>query len=137
MMEVDFEVVDALLDYNLLLGHNWTYAMTTIISLVFCTLFFTRDGKIVIIDHLTFVYASHNSSVGPSIPVIDNSQSANDNISVRMYSSLMGTFYFMAPIHRIYAMSSRYASSMRYVPFRTSYFNDSWTLTSSTASCEG
>jgi hypothetical protein len=89
------------------------------------------------IDQLSFAYASPNASVGPSIPVIDNSQPTTENIGVRMYSSLMGTFDFMAPVHHIYAMSSRSASSMRFVPFRTSYFNDPWTLPSSTASCEG
>jgi hypothetical protein len=49
----------------------------------------------------------------------------------------MGTFDFVAPIHHIYAMSSRSASPMRSIPFRTSYFNDPWTLPSSTSSCEG
>jgi hypothetical protein len=49
----------------------------------------------------------------------------------------MGTFYFMAPVHRIYAMSSSLVSSERFIPFRTSYFNDPWTLPSSTTSCEG
>jgi hypothetical protein len=83
------------------------------------------------------VHASPNASVGPSIPVIDNSQPTTEDIGVRMYSSLMGTFDFVAPIHHIYAMSSRSASSMRFVPFHTSYFNDPWTLPSPTMSCEG
>jgi hypothetical protein len=38
MVEVDVEVVDAPLDYNLLLGHNWTNDMTTIVSSIFHTL---------------------------------------------------------------------------------------------------
>jgi hypothetical protein len=91
----------------------------------------------VTIDQLSFAYASPNASVGPSIPVIDNYQPETENIGVEMYSSLMGTFNFMAPIHHIYAMSSRSSLSMRSVPFRTSYFNDPWTLPSSTVSCEG
>jgi hypothetical protein len=49
----------------------------------------------------------------------------------------MGTLDFIAPIHRIYAMSSSSASSMRSVPFHTSYFNYPWTLPSSTMFCEG
>jgi hypothetical protein len=49
----------------------------------------------------------------------------------------MSTFDFVALIHHIYGMSSRFASSMRYVPFCTSYFNDTWTLNSSTFSYEG
>jgi hypothetical protein len=37
-VSVDIEVVDVPLDYNLLLGHSWFYAMTVITSLVFCIL---------------------------------------------------------------------------------------------------
>jgi hypothetical protein len=40
IVEVEVEVVDAPLDYNLLLGHNWTYAIFTIISFVFHILCF-------------------------------------------------------------------------------------------------
>jgi hypothetical protein len=88
------------------------------------------------INQLSFSYTSPNSSIGPSIPVIDNSQPTTESIGVRMYSSLMGTFDFIALIHHIYAMSSRSASSKKFIPFYTSYFNDPWTLPSSTASCE-
>jgi hypothetical protein len=49
-VEVDVEVVDVPLDYNLLLGRNWTYAMTAIVLSVFRTLCFPHDGKIVTID---------------------------------------------------------------------------------------
>jgi hypothetical protein len=73
-VEVEVEVVDAPLDYNLLLGRNWTYAMVTVVSFVFRTPCFPHEGKIMMIDQLSFAYASPNASVGPSIPVIDNSQ---------------------------------------------------------------
>jgi hypothetical protein len=112
-MEVDVKVVDAPLDYNLLLGHHWTYDMTAIISSIFHTLLFPNDGNIMTIDQFSFEYTIPNASVGPSIPMIENSQPTTENIGVRMYSSLMGTFDFVAPIHHIYAMSSRYFSSMR------------------------
>jgi hypothetical protein len=84
MVEVDVEVVDMPLDYNLLLGHNWTYAMTAVVSHFFCTLFFPHEGKIMMIDQLSFALASPNASVGPLIPVIDNSQLTTEDISVRM-----------------------------------------------------
>jgi hypothetical protein len=83
------------LDYNLLLGHNWTYAMIIVMSLSFRTLCFPHEGKIVMIDQLSFACSSPNASLGPSIPVIDNSQPTTENIGVRMYSSLMGTFDFI------------------------------------------
>jgi hypothetical protein len=134
-VEVEVEVVDAPLDYNLLLGCNWTYAMIAIVSSVFCTLCFPHEGNIVTIDQLSFACSSPNASIGPSIPVIDNSQPTTKNISVRMYYSLMGTFNFMTSSHHIYAMSSRPASIGRSIPFCTSYFSDPWTLPSSTTSC--
>jgi hypothetical protein len=64
-MEVEVEVVDAPLDYNILLGCNWTYAMTTIVSSVFHILCFPHEGNIVTIDQLSFVHPSPNASVGP------------------------------------------------------------------------
>jgi hypothetical protein len=110
-VEVEVEVVDSPLDYNLLLGCNWTYPMIFIILSIFCTLCFPHDGKIVMIDQLSFTYASPNASVGPAILVIENSQSTTENIIVGIYSYLMGTFDFMAPIHHFYAMSSRIIST--------------------------
>jgi hypothetical protein len=89
------------------------------------------------IDQLSFAYSSPNASIGPSIPMIDNSQPTTENISVRMYSSLLGTFDFTAPRHHIYAMPSRPVLTRRSIPFCTSYFSDSWTLPSLTSSCEG
>jgi hypothetical protein len=137
IVEVDVKVVDVPLHYKLLLGHNWTYSMIVVISSILRTLCFPHDRKIMTIDQFSFAHTSPNASVGPLIPVIDNSQPTTKDISVRMYSSLMVTFDFVAPIHHIYAMSSRSALSMRSIPFRTSYFNDPWTLPSLTMSCEG
>jgi hypothetical protein len=50
MVEVDVKVVDAPLDYNLLLGRNWTYDMIVFVSFVFCTLCFPHDGNIMTVD---------------------------------------------------------------------------------------
>jgi hypothetical protein len=72
-VEVDVEVVYAPLDYNLLLGNNWNYAMKVIMSSIFCTLCIPHEGKIVMIDQLSFSHTSPSASVGPSVPVIDNS----------------------------------------------------------------
>jgi hypothetical protein len=70
---VEVEVVDAPLDYNLLLGRNWTYDRIIIVSSIFHTLCFLHEGKIVMIDELSFVFSSPNASLGLSIPVIENS----------------------------------------------------------------
>jgi hypothetical protein len=136
MVEVEVDIVDAPLDYNLLLGHNWTYAMVVVVSSVFFTLCFPHQGDIVTIDQLSFVYSTPNASVGSSILVVDNSQLETENIDVRMYSSLMGTFDFSVLIHHIYAMSSMPALVERSMTFRNSYFSDPWTLPSLTLSIE-
>jgi hypothetical protein len=137
MAEVEVEVVDAPLDYNLLLGCNWTYAMVAFVSSVFRTLYFPHEGKIVTIDQLSFAYSSPNASIGLLIPVIDNSHPKTENISVRMYSSLISTFDFTTPSHHVYAMSNRLVLTGRSIPFCTSYFSDPWTLPCPTSSCEG
>jgi hypothetical protein len=91
----------------------------------------------VTIDQLSFVHPGPTASVGPSVPIIDNSQQETENVGVEMYSSLMGTFDFMAPISYINVVSGESSSSMRSVPFCTSYFNDPWTLPSLTMSYKG
>jgi hypothetical protein len=73
IVELNVEVVDAPIEYNLLLGHNWTYAMIGVVSSIFHTLCFPHEGKIVTIDQLSFAHISPNKFVGPLIPVIDNS----------------------------------------------------------------
>jgi hypothetical protein len=45
MVEVEVEVVDAPLDYNLLLGRNWTYAMVVVVSSVFVCFVFLIRGR--------------------------------------------------------------------------------------------
>jgi hypothetical protein len=136
-VEVEVKVVDAPLDYNLLLGRNWTHAMVIVVSFVFRTLCFPHEGNIATIVQLSFAYSSPNASIGPSIPLINNSQPTTENIGVEMYSSLMGTFDFTTLSHHIYAMSSRSVLTGRSIPFHTSYFSDPWTLPSLTSSYEG
>jgi hypothetical protein len=73
MVEVEVEVVDPPLDYNLLLGHNWTYFMVAVVSFIFRVLCFLHQGEIVMIDQLSFAYSIPNASIGPLIPLIENS----------------------------------------------------------------
>jgi hypothetical protein len=53
-MCVKVEVVDAPLNYNLLLGQSWTYAMKVMVATVFWVLLFPHEGRIVTIDQLSF-----------------------------------------------------------------------------------
>jgi hypothetical protein len=51
---IEVEVVDTSLDYNLLLGRSWTYAMQAVVATVFQVLLFPHEDQIVTIDQLSF-----------------------------------------------------------------------------------
>ena len=51
---VDVEVIDAPLDYNILLGHSYTYAMSVVPFAVHRKISFPHNRKIVTIDQLTY-----------------------------------------------------------------------------------
>jgi hypothetical protein len=50
---IDIEVIDAPLDYNILFGRRYMYAMKAIASSVFHTMMFPHNGKNATIDQLT------------------------------------------------------------------------------------
>ena len=52
---IEVEVVDAPLDYNILLGRNWMYNMQVVASFLFQVVCFPLDGKIVTIDKKYFI----------------------------------------------------------------------------------
>ena len=53
-VSIEVEVIDAPLDYNLLMGRNWTYAMSAIASVVLHVVVFPHEGKLVTVDQLDF-----------------------------------------------------------------------------------
>ena len=53
-MIVEVEVIDAQLDYNLVLGRSWTYSMCVITSAVLRVVVFPHKGKLVTVDQLSF-----------------------------------------------------------------------------------
>ena len=50
---MDVMVVPGPLDFNLLLGHDYTYAMGVLVSSLFRVMCFPHQGQIVTIDQLT------------------------------------------------------------------------------------
>jgi hypothetical protein len=67
---VAIEVVDAPLEYNLLLGRTWFYEMTAVVSSVFRVLHFPHQGKIITIDQLAFFTPDLGSNVGSNVPFV-------------------------------------------------------------------
>ena len=53
-VSIEVEVIDAPLNYNLLLGRSWNYAMSTIALAVFWVVVFPHEGKLVTVEQLIF-----------------------------------------------------------------------------------
>ena len=53
-MNIDVEVVDGPLDYNILLARPWVYAMNAIVSTYFRMIAFPHKGTITVINQLSF-----------------------------------------------------------------------------------
>ena len=73
---IEVEVVDAPLDYNLLLCRNWMYSMQAMASSLFRIVCFPFNGNMVTIDQMTFKNPFVTASSGASIPIVEHSQSA-------------------------------------------------------------
>jgi len=91
-VEIDVEVIDGNLDYNILLGRPWIYAMAVVVSTYFRKIAFPFQGGITIIDQQTFL--PNSSQVTGSIPMIHGTNHSLQNIRVGLlkYPTLMGTF---------------------------------------------
>ena len=113
---IQVEVVDAPLDYNLLLGRNWFYAMTVVASIVFRTVQFLHRGRIVTIDQLDFCTPDVTTSMDNNIPMLGQSPPPYQSIGVGMLkdSSLMGIFPSTPP--RMDTMTIHMIASFDYEP---------------------
>ena len=96
-VEIDVEVIDGNLDYNILLGRPWIYAKAAVVSTYFKKIAFPSQGGITIIDQQTFL--PNSSQVTGSIPMIHGSSQLLQNIGVGLLKdpTLMGTFSLPPP----------------------------------------
>ena len=87
-------MVDAPLDYNLLLERSWFYVMTVVASSVFQCVQFPHQGKIVTIDQLDFCTPDARIPATNNIPFLGDHKIMYESIGVGLLkdSSLMGTF---------------------------------------------
>jgi hypothetical protein len=95
-VNVEVEVFDATLDYNLLLGCSWIDSMRVVVSTLFRVLCFPHQGKFIIVDQLAFFnYDSCTSNVF----VILKTPPSYENVGVGLLkdSTLMGTFPIPPP----------------------------------------
>jgi hypothetical protein len=69
-MCVEVEVVDAPLEYNILLGRSWTYAMNAVVATGFRVLLFLNESRIVTINQFSFSCLDPSSRAS-TVPMID------------------------------------------------------------------
>ena len=96
-MNVEVEFINAPLDYNLLLGRSWFYAMTIVASSVFQLLSFPHNRKIVTINQLDYYNSDLHSPPTSNIPLVGKSTYVEVGASLFKDSSLMGTFTSLQP----------------------------------------
>lgn len=90
-VEIEVEVIDGNLDYNIILGRPWIYAMAAIVPTYFRKIAFPFQGGIITVDELTFF--PNGSQATRSIPLIHESSQSLQNVRVGLLKdpSLMGT----------------------------------------------
>jgi hypothetical protein len=123
MVQVEVEVFDAPLDYNILLGRSWIDSMHTVVSTLFCVVRFPHQGKVVIVDQLAFFNSDTRTG---NVPFIAKTPPGYENVSVGLLkdSSLMGTFPIPPPdVPRPYVASINMISTL---PHKLPASNDPW-----------
>ena len=118
------EVVDAPLDYNLLLGRSWSYAMTAVVSSVFRLVKFPYQGNIVTIDQLT--YFSSDPASTETIQHVGKTAIPYKDVGVGLIKDfgLLGTFSFPPP------NVSPLTATIHMISSDTVMFHDPWIIPS-------
>ena len=102
IVHVNIKVINAPLYYNILLGHNYTYAMSVVTSTIFHKMCFPHEGNIITIDQLTYYKPTFVTSPESIILSMSNNQSSTPltNVSPGVYkdSSLLGAFPSPPPL---------------------------------------
>jgi hypothetical protein len=95
-VQVEVEVFDAPLDYNLLLGRSWIDSMRAVVLTLFCVVRFPHHGKVVTVDQLAFFNSDIHTG---NVPFIAKTPPGYENVGVGLLkdSSLMGTFPIPLP----------------------------------------
>ena len=70
-VHIDIEVLDAHLEYNIILGKSYMYAMSAITSSIFCIMMFPHEDWIIIVDQLTHTEKRPLNSTDMVLPYVD------------------------------------------------------------------
>ena len=106
---VEVEVVNAPLNYNLLLRCSWFYPMRVVASTVYRLVRFPHQGKIVSIDQLDYCTPNVRFDIAANVPLVSNSYPVTQLTGAGLFKDpyLMGVFpppvpdAFITPINMI------------------------------------
>jgi hypothetical protein len=99
---IEIEVIDAPLDYNILFGHIYMYAMKAVASSVFRTMMFPHKGKIITIDQVSHYKPNHSTNIDNILPLVHTNYDAYSlmNMGPRIFKdpSLLGAYHKAPPL---------------------------------------
>jgi hypothetical protein len=123
IFQVEVEVFDAPLDYNLLLGHSWIDSMHAVVSTLFRVICFPHQGKVVTVDQLAFLNSDTRTG---NISFIAKTPLGYKNVDVGLLkdSSLMGTFPIPPP--DVLRPSIASINMISYVPHELAVSSNPW-----------
>ena len=123
-INLDVEVVDAPLDYNLLLGRSWSYAMIGVVLSIFWVIMFPHKGNILKIDQ--FSYFSSDPASTDNIQHVGKMTIPYKDVGVGLVkdSTLMVTFSIPPP------NVPRTISNINVMSSNTIPFDDTWVVPS-------
>ena len=96
IVQVKVEIVDTNLNYNRLLSRSWTHAMHVMVSSLFHVIHFPHQGRIVTIDHLSFLASSSSDD---KVPYVKHYGAPFQSVGegILKYFELMGIFPLPPP----------------------------------------
>ena len=106
MVNVEVEVVDAKLNYKLILRCSWTHAMLCIPSTLFHVLRLSHEGNIIIVDQFSFFTSTSSKR---NVRYVDRIPTPYESIGPGIFKdpALMGIFSLPPPNTAQVSMISR------------------------------
>jgi hypothetical protein len=99
---IDIEVIDAQLDYNILFGRSYMYAMKAVASSVFRTIMFPHNKKIVTIDQVSHYEPNPSANLDNILPLIHTNKDAYPLVEmgpgIFKDPSLLGKYHGAPPL---------------------------------------
>jgi hypothetical protein len=99
---IDIEVIDAPLDYNILFGRSYMYAMKAVASSVFRTIMFPHNGKILTIDQVSHYEPNPFANLDNILPLIHTNKDAYPLVKmgpgIFKDQSLLGMYHGAPPL---------------------------------------